>query len=142
MGKKKKNTMAALESSCAAATQTDQNEHYLSSSRRPTQKYITIHDYVSALHPWLMELRQDIARADNLMGERTPEESESLLMDITNLDYSRIMDEKRFLRSRYIGPPIPLPGMSQECQDWLSKCIFRKDVPFSVKKPPPPPPPP
>ncbi|KAK1673083.1 hypothetical protein BDP55DRAFT_634319 [Colletotrichum godetiae] len=102
-------------------------------------EYITVHDYVSVLHPWLMGLRQDIAQADNLMGERTPEESESLVVDITTLDYLRIMNEKRFLRSRYTGPPIPLPDMSQEYQDWPSKYVFREDVPFSTKRPPPPP---
>ncbi|KAF4482279.1 hypothetical protein CGGC5_v009480 [Colletotrichum fructicola Nara gc5] len=74
---------------------------------------ITINDYVSALHPWLMDLRQDITRADNMLGDRKPEEYEHLMLDITNPKYLSIMDEKRFLGYRYRGPPAQEP-MSQE----------------------------
>ncbi|GKT59086.1 hypothetical protein ColTof4_12622 [Colletotrichum tofieldiae] len=92
-------------------------------------EYITIHDYVSALHPWLMGLRQDITRADNLLGDRKPKEYEHLVVDITSPHYLRIMDEKRFLGLRYTGPPVPMP-MSQEHTDWLNNVLLRPDVPF------------
>lgn len=84
-------------------------------------------------------LRQDITRADNLMGDRTSEESESLVVDVVTLDYLSIMDEKRFLRSRYTGPQIPPSGMSQEYNDWLLKYVSRPDVPLgrAVDRPPP-----
>lgn len=84
-------------------------------------------------------LRQDITRADNLMGDRTSEESESLVVDVVTLDYLSIMDEKRFLRSRYTGPQIPPSGMSQEYNDWLLKYVLRPAVPLggAVDRPPP-----
>nr|XP_036574414.1 uncharacterized protein CTRU02_15636 [Colletotrichum truncatum]KAF6780842.1 hypothetical protein CTRU02_15636 [Colletotrichum truncatum] len=42
-------------------------------------EYITIDDYVSALHPWLMGLRKDIIQADNLLGDRKAKEYEHLV---------------------------------------------------------------
>ncbi|KAK7440512.1 hypothetical protein Landi51_10597 [Colletotrichum acutatum] len=48
------------------------------------KEYTTIHDYVSTLHP-------------------TSGESESLVVDVANLDYLSIMDQKRFPRSGYTG---------------------------------------
>lgn len=88
-----------------------------------------------------MGLRHDIARAGNLMGDRTPEEVGILVADVTNLDYLRIIDEKRFLRSRYTGPPISVSSVSQEYNDWLLKYVLRHDVLLrgAVGKPPPPP---
>ncbi|KAK2780319.1 hypothetical protein CKAH01_00263 [Colletotrichum kahawae] len=60
-------------------------------------EYITIHDYVSAPHPWLLGLRLDFKRADNMLGNRKPEEYQHLVMDVSNPQHLGIMDEKRFL---------------------------------------------
>lgn len=92
----KKTTMATRESSCAAATLTGQNEHCPLVIEASNTEYTTIHDYVSALHPWLMGLRQDITRADNMMGDKKPDEYEHLAVDTTKPQYLSIMYEKRF----------------------------------------------
>ncbi|KAF5526494.1 hypothetical protein CGCA056_v002950 [Colletotrichum aenigma] len=89
---------------------------------------ITIHDYVSALHPWLIGLRQDIARADNMMGDRKSEEYEHLVVYITNPQDLSIMDERRLLGCRYTCPPVQMP-MSQE-HAYLPSNVLTLDVPL------------
>ncbi|KAJ0311674.1 hypothetical protein Brms1b_008120 [Colletotrichum noveboracense] len=89
---------------------------------------ITINDYVSALHPWLMDLRQDITRADNMLGDRKPEEYEHLMLDITNPKYLSIMDEKRFLGYRYRGPPAQEPMIQEHA--YLLSNVLTLDVHF------------
>ncbi|KAF0330905.1 hypothetical protein GQ607_001774 [Colletotrichum asianum] len=92
-------------------------------------EYITIHAYVSALHPWLMRLRQDITRADNMLGDRKPEEYEHLVVDVTNPQYLSIIDEKRFLGYRYTGPSVQM-SMSQEHAYLLSNVLTLDIPPF------------
>ncbi|KAL0939602.1 uncharacterized protein CTRU02_206212 [Colletotrichum truncatum] len=87
-------------------------------------RYITIHDYISTLHPWLMGLREDIAKADNLLGDRKPEEYENLVVDISNPHCLTVMDDKRFLGTRYTGAPVPI-DTSQEYMDWFNKVLVR-----------------
>ncbi|EQB46308.1 hypothetical protein CGLO_14649 [Colletotrichum gloeosporioides Cg-14] len=76
-------------------------------------EYVTIHNSVSVLQPWLMGLRQDTTRADNMMGDRKPEEYEHLVVNISNPQYLSIMDEKRYLGYRHTAPPVQMP-MGQE----------------------------
>ncbi|KAK1847554.1 hypothetical protein CCHR01_09833 [Colletotrichum chrysophilum] len=92
-------------------------------------EYITIYDYVSALHLWLMGTRQDITRADNMIGDRKPEEYEHLVVDITNPQYLSIMYVKRFLGCRYTGPPVQIP-MSQEHAYLLNNVLTLDVTPF------------
>ncbi|KAF4847016.1 hypothetical protein CGCSCA4_v005810 [Colletotrichum siamense] len=92
-------------------------------------EYISIHDYESALHPWLMGLRQEITRADNMLGDRKPEEYEHLEVDTTNPQNLSIMDEKRFLGYRYTGLPAQMP-MSEEHAYLLSNVLTLDDPPF------------
>ncbi|KAF4926506.1 hypothetical protein CGCVW01_v002953 [Colletotrichum viniferum] len=69
----------------------------------------------------------DITWADNMLGDRKPEEYEYLVVDITNPQYLSIIDEKRFLGYRYTGPPVQM-SMSEEHAYLLSN-VLTLDVP-------------
>lgn len=56
--------------------------------------YITIHDYVSAVHPWLLELRQDMLRALNFLEDPRPLPAETrLYVDFYAPESLRILHE-------------------------------------------------
>ncbi|KAH9230475.1 hypothetical protein K456DRAFT_55552 [Colletotrichum gloeosporioides 23] len=60
--------------------------------------YVTVHDYLSALHPWLMGLREDIVRADNVWEDKTPVDYRKLVVDFILPNSLKIVDETQFLR--------------------------------------------
>lgn len=79
--------------------------------------YVTVHDYLSALHPWLMGLREDIVRADNVFDDKTPDDYRNLVVDFTLPDSLRIVDETRFLRQvGVIQTPEPV---DKDLEDFL-----------------------
>lgn len=68
-----------------------------------TKDYVTVHDYISALHPWLMGLRGDFARADNVWDDRKPADYERLVVDYSEPAHLTMMDEERYLASARPG---------------------------------------
>ncbi|KAE9362847.1 hypothetical protein N431DRAFT_551065 [Stipitochalara longipes BDJ] len=76
--------------------------------------FVTIHDYVSAVHPWLMERREDILGAIGLVwNDEEPLPSDTKLMvDCRNPDNLTITGEEEWIRSvTYVmrTPPPPAP---------------------------------
>ncbi|KAI8162171.1 hypothetical protein K4K49_010480 [Colletotrichum sp. SAR 10_70] len=59
--------------------------------------YVTVHDYISAVHPWLMGIREEIIQADNVWGDRTAKDYERLVVEYNIPRTLMIMDEDRFL---------------------------------------------
>ncbi|KAH0427929.1 exo-1, 3-beta-D-glucanase [Colletotrichum camelliae] len=59
--------------------------------------YVTVHDYISAVHPWLMGMREEIIQADNVWGDRTAKDYERLVVEYNIPRTLMIMDEDRFL---------------------------------------------
>ncbi|OBT78077.1 hypothetical protein VF21_03132 [Pseudogymnoascus sp. 05NY08] len=47
--------------------------------------FVTVHDYVSALHPWLMNMKEDIVKAKGVLGQHVPPVTE-LLVDCAPLE--------------------------------------------------------
>ncbi|KAK1856215.1 hypothetical protein CCHR01_01127 [Colletotrichum chrysophilum] len=60
--------------------------------------YVTVHDYLSALHLWLMGLRDDIVRADDVWEDKTPDNYRNPVGNFTLPNSLKIVDEKQFLR--------------------------------------------
>ncbi|KAJ0336589.1 hypothetical protein COL922a_007798 [Colletotrichum nupharicola] len=60
--------------------------------------YVTVHDYLSALHPWLMGLREDVVRADNVWEDKAPVDYRKLVVDFILPNSLKIVDETQFLR--------------------------------------------
>lgn len=48
--------------------------------------YVTVHDYVSALHPWLMNMREDIVKAKGVLNQPVPPATK-LLVNCSALEY-------------------------------------------------------
>lgn len=48
--------------------------------------FVTVHDYVSALHPWLMNMKEDIVNAKGVLDQPVPPVTE-LLVDCTPLEH-------------------------------------------------------
>ncbi|KAK8034852.1 hypothetical protein PG993_009847 [Apiospora rasikravindrae] len=65
----------------------------------PDAGFVTVHDYVSAVHPWLMGLRDTIARADNVDKSKPAEYYDKMMVEHLLPDYIETVDE-----SHYVGP--------------------------------------
>ncbi|RYP59998.1 hypothetical protein DL769_008315 [Monosporascus sp. CRB-8-3] len=81
----------------------------INASEKP---YLTVHDYVTALHPWLMGLRNDILQAKNMWNYTVPPETK-LAVNYQGLDYLMIEEEEfwiSFIRG-YLQIPrfVPCP---------------------------------
>lgn len=48
--------------------------------------FVTVHDYVSALHPWLMNMREDIVKAKGVLDQPVLLVTE-LFVDCSALEY-------------------------------------------------------
>jgi hypothetical protein len=62
-------------------------------------EFVSVHDYVTAVHPWLMARREQILRARNVADDRyTPEEvEERLLVAVQNAEMVVAEDEQEWL---------------------------------------------
>lgn len=81
--------------------------------------YVTVHDYLSALHPWLMGLREDIVRADNVWEDKTPDDYRKLVVDFILPDSLKIVDETQFLR--WVGVIQTPEPVDKELEDFLRR---------------------
>ncbi|EQB52090.1 hypothetical protein CGLO_08313 [Colletotrichum gloeosporioides Cg-14] len=79
--------------------------------------YVTVHDYLSALHPWLMGLRDDIVRADNVCEDKAPDDYRKLVVDFILPNSLKILDERRFLRQ--VGMVQMPEPVDKELEDFL-----------------------
>ncbi|KAK7990908.1 hypothetical protein PG990_015188 [Apiospora arundinis] len=58
--------------------------------------FVTVHDYVSAVHPWLVGLRNTIARADNVYASNLPEYYDRMMVDHMEPAYLLTNDEGQY----------------------------------------------
>lgn len=78
------------------------------------RQYITVHDYVSAVHPWLIAQWNDILSARNVWGDRPPSADTRLAVNYHGPEHLTINDLEHWLSlmrgARHIpqGPPPPL----------------------------------
>ncbi|KAF9876998.1 hypothetical protein CkaCkLH20_05264 [Colletotrichum karsti] len=82
--------------------------------------YVTVHDYISAVHPWLMGLREEIIQADNVWGDRKPKDYERLVVEYNIPRTLMIMDEDRFLRANGSKQRPPAPVTTSSGIDWAA----------------------
>ncbi|KAJ6783592.1 hypothetical protein PWT90_10349 [Aphanocladium album] len=64
-----------------------------------TKEYVTVHDYVSALHPWLMEHFDAISSAVNVWNGGQAPPGQKLFVNARNLRDVEIYDEERWEKS-------------------------------------------
>ncbi|KAK8062194.1 hypothetical protein PG997_014291 [Apiospora hydei] len=66
--------------------------------------FVTVDDYVSALHPWLMDLRDTIIYADNVLHQwepmARPEYYKKLMVNHETIKHIWIEDERQYLMGR------------------------------------------
>lgn len=63
-----------------------------------SEEFVTVHDFVSAVHPWLMGLRQQILRAKNVADEDyMPSADARLLVAADRPELVRVEDEQEWL---------------------------------------------
>ncbi|KAJ3496292.1 hypothetical protein NLG97_g2759 [Lecanicillium saksenae] len=72
-----------------------------------TKEYVTVHDYVSALHPWLMEHFDAISSAVNVWNGGQAPPGQRLFVAAGNLRDVEIYDEERWQRSINFQPSQP-----------------------------------
>jgi hypothetical protein len=65
--------------------------------RASTQPYVTVHDYVTTVHPWLLGLRQDILQAMNVWEDKPLPEDTKLMVNFNALHDLTIMEEQRWI---------------------------------------------
>ncbi|RYP20797.1 hypothetical protein DL767_009382 [Monosporascus sp. MG133] len=79
------------------------------------QPYLTVHDYVTALHPWLMGLRNDILQVKNMWDNNPLPPETKLAVNYRALAYLQIEEEEiRIVSMRefhQIPPFIPVPPL-------------------------------
>ncbi|KAI0382817.1 hypothetical protein F5Y04DRAFT_252396 [Hypomontagnella monticulosa] len=67
---------------------------------KATSECITIHDYVSAVHPWLMGLREDILGALGVWDSKPRPPETKLMVNFDGPGYLMIQEEKSWLAAR------------------------------------------
>lgn len=72
-----------------------------------TKKYVTVHDYVSAVHAWLMEHFDDISSAVNIWNGGEPPPDQKLVVDCSDLRSLSILEENIWCR---VTQPVPSLG--------------------------------
>jgi hypothetical protein len=75
---------------------------------RDGQRFVTLHDYLSAVHPWLMSLRRELIAALSVMYDTSLEPDAQLSVNSTALDTLTIKTELNMFPAQS-GPPLP-PG--------------------------------
>ncbi|KAK8065472.1 hypothetical protein PG997_012219 [Apiospora hydei] len=85
----------------------------------PDAGFVTVRDYVSAVHPWLVGLRDAIARADNVDKSKPAEYYDKMMVDHLEPDCIATFDEGQYVGSGRQGtenqPKYP-PGESHLSQ--------------------------
>lgn len=85
---------------------------------RASGEFLTIHDYVSQLHPWLMERRQDLLGALTILNGGTAVPAETELMVAFFRPNTLIVQKKdewvSFMKQPRIIPPVPSPEALEE----------------------------
>ncbi|KFZ15195.1 hypothetical protein V502_05730 [Pseudogymnoascus sp. VKM F-4520 (FW-2644)] len=61
--------------------------------------FVTIHDYVTTMHPWLMRNRQDIVDAMNCYEHMPDAEHMDLVVDLVRVDDLKIEEKSEWVRS-------------------------------------------
>ncbi|KAK8128692.1 hypothetical protein PG984_009800 [Apiospora sp. TS-2023a] len=79
------------------------------SSNSAAGGFVTVHDYVSAVHPWLMSLRAEIAKADNVWDGNPPEYYDKIFVEHQVPDCLMTTNEAPYVGVIRAGPP-PKPG--------------------------------
>lgn len=74
---------------------------------RDGQGFVTLHDYLSAVHPWLMGLRSELRAAMGVMYDRPLEPNEQLSVNSTALDTLTIETELNMFPVQGVSPPPP-----------------------------------
>ncbi|KAK8033566.1 hypothetical protein PG991_002964 [Apiospora marii] len=67
--------------------------------------FVTVHDYVSAVHPWLMGLRGEIARADNVWDGNPPEYYDRMFVEHQAPDQLMTTNEASYISGPRAGRP-------------------------------------
>ena len=75
---------------------------------RDGQGFVTLHNYLSAVHPWLMSLRKELSAALSAMHDTSLEPDTQLSVNSTALDTLTIETELNMFPAQG-GPPLP-PG--------------------------------
>lgn len=94
--------------------------------------YVTVHDYISAVHPWLMGLREDIIQADNIWEDRKPESYKQLVVNYNGLSTLMILDEERHLRD--MGTPLE-PAPVSDFAKWFTEMLQQEKLQPAGYKP-------
>lgn len=85
--------------------------------RASTQPYVTVHDYVTAVHPWLLSLRQDILWAMNVWEDKPLPADTKLMVNNDGLDSLMIMEEQRWIeRNKRVPAPRQSPAYKNFAQ--------------------------
>ena len=69
------------------------------------KEFVTLHDYLSTVHPWLMSLREDILGAMGILDDE-PLAAETKIM----VDYSAPESLDMYKEAEWIGLTRKLPG--------------------------------
>ncbi|KAF6841149.1 hypothetical protein CPLU01_00710 [Colletotrichum plurivorum] len=67
-----------------------------------TEGYVTVRDYISTVHPWLLGQRKNIIQADNVWDDKKPVHYERLAVGCAWPNRLMIMDEERYVS--LLGP--------------------------------------
>lgn len=76
-------------------------------SARDGQGFVTLHDYLSAVHPWLMGLRSELRAALGAMYDTPLEPNVQLSVNFTALDTLTIETELNMFPVQGGSPPPP-----------------------------------
>lgn len=79
--------------------------------------FVTVHDYLSAAHPWLKSLRSEIAQADNMWGSSPPDYYDEMFVEHQPPDMIMTTNEASYGGGMRSGPPLA----SSECQSYLEQ---------------------
>ncbi|KAK2033271.1 hypothetical protein LX32DRAFT_102705 [Colletotrichum zoysiae] len=80
--------------------------------------YVTVRDYISAVHPWLLGLRKDIVQADNVWDEKKPVDYERLAV-CYEPNLLMIMDEERYVSMMAPRKPAVVSAASAPVIEWM-----------------------
>ncbi|WYZ36258.1 hypothetical protein EsH8_XII_000008 [Colletotrichum jinshuiense] len=81
--------------------------------------YVTVRDYISIVHPWLLGQRKDIIQADNVWGGKKPVDYERLAVSYTPPDRLKIMDEERYVSLLAPRKPAVVSAASAPLIEWM-----------------------
>ncbi|KAK8052254.1 hypothetical protein PG993_003639 [Apiospora rasikravindrae] len=89
--------------------------------------FVTVHDYLSAVHPWLMSLRGQIVQADNVWDSHPPEYYDKIMVEHVGPDLLMIADEQCYVGGERSGGPY-----HQQRQMGAAQAQGQEQIPASV----------